>query len=346
MNIYGQNMTKREILRHAGNIEQVGGLRRLRESEGFEDGCEIIQVTTGAGLRYEVTPSKAMDICIAEFAGSSLGWHGQGGRAHPAHYDAEGINWLRSADFGLLTTCGLTQAGGPCEDNGRGLGLHGRIHNTPARRVCADGEWRGDDYVMKISGEMTEAETFFEHLWMKREITSVMGRNVIEIEDVVENRGFQSAPHMIIYHCNLGWPLISEKCGFTFPSGEVTARDEGVSLDGYEKWPGPTPGCGEKVYYHDELSGEDGFAKVVVDNPEFPIFGLGKRPVSLALSWSAETLPRFIQWKMPGEGVHVLGIEPANCHAEGRVAEREKYALKMLEPGESVSYKLKIEVKA
>lgn len=25
---------------------------------------------------------------------------------------------------------------------------------------------------------------------------------------------------------------------------------------------------------------------------------------------------------MPGEGTHVLGIEPANCHVEGRTVER------------------------
>jgi hypothetical protein len=55
-------------------------------------------------------------------------------------------------------------------------------------------------------------------------------------------------------------------------------------------------------------------------------------------------LPRLIQWKMPGAGAHVLGIEPANCHVEGRAAERERGTLVMLAPGETRRHELSLEV--
>lgn len=48
---------------------------------------------------------------------------------------------------------------------------------------------------------------------------------------------------------------------------------------------------------------------------------------------------------MPAEGTHVLGIEPANCHVEGGVAERERGTLLMLAPGQMVEYNLEFSVK-
>ena len=59
--------------------------------------------------------------------------------------------------------------------------------------------------------------------------------------------------------------------------------------------------------------------------------------VSLFIAW------RF-EWKMAGAGTHVLGIEPANCYVEGRAAERARGTLVTLEPGESRTYELSLEV--
>jgi hypothetical protein len=47
---------------------------------------------------------------------------------------------------------------------------------------------------------------------------------------------------------------------------------------------------------------------------------------------------------MSGAGVHVLGIEPANCYVEGRADERARGTLVMLEPGETREYELAFEV--
>ncbi len=82
-------------------------------------------------------------------------------------------------------------------------------------------------------------------------------------------------------------------------------------------------------------------ATVTICNPSFPPAG---RPLILRLSWEARSLPVLVQWKMPGEGTHLLGIEPANCHVEGRLAERARGTLVTLAPGQTMEYNLKLSV--
>ncbi|MCX6113197.1 MAG: DUF4432 family protein, partial [Proteobacteria bacterium] len=55
-------------------------------------------------------------------------------------------------------------------------------------------------------------------------------------------------------------------------------------------------------------------------------------------------LPRFIEWKMNGEGAYVVGMEPANCLVEGRGKERANGTLQFLQPGEKREYNLEIGV--
>ena len=45
---------------------------------------------------------------------------------------------------------------------------------------------------------------------------------------------------------------------------------------------------------------------------------------------------------MMAEGLYVLGVEPANCHVEGRVKERERGTLQVLAPGENRIYHMEI----
>ena len=90
---------------------------------------------------------------------------------------------------------------------------------------------------------------------------------------------------------------------------------------------------------------ERGRVQVSLHNPYFPLAG-HTRPVTVNLSWNPQQLPRLVQWHMPGAGVHVLGIEPANCYVEGRAVERARGTLEMLEPGASRTYQLTLEVES
>lgn len=343
MQLYGQTWTRREIEARVGRLEQIGGIRRLRWVEGVETDVEQIQVRTGAGLSYYVSPSRALDISLAEFGSVPISWQSPNGDVHPAYYDSGGIQWLRTAVGGLLMTCGLANVGSPGVDNGQELGLHGRVHHIPARQVCSSGRWIGDDYVMEVEGIVEESAIFGEYLQLRRSIRSLLGQNHINLTDEVENAGFEPAPLMILYHFNFGFPLLAEETTIQFPSTQVVVRDEGTPLDGYDGWHPPEIGFQERVYYHHDF--ESDMVSAEVRNPKFPIAGgVSQMPLTVRLSWSVEQLPKLVQWKMPGAGVHVLGIEPANCYVEGRAAEREKGTLDILQPGETRTFELSIEV--
>ncbi|MFD0693887.1 aldose 1-epimerase family protein [Paenibacillus sp. GCM10027628] len=337
MNLYGKEWTRRELEARVGRIEQIAGIRRFMGVEGNEAGVEQIQVRTGAGLSYYVTPTKGLDISLAEYHGASISWQSGNGDAHPHYYEPQDNGWLRTASGGLLMTCGLMQVGSPCEDEDERLGLHGRVHHTPAKQVAAESSWHEDEMEMRISGVVEETAIFGGHLRMTRQIRSRLGQNTIHIQDEVRNMGFQCCPHMMLYHFNFGFPLLSEETTVKFHSTQVKAREREMPIEGYEAWQAPDAGYRERVYYHD--SNEKPW--VQIENPNFP-FHSGRGKVRVSLQWSAETLPRLIQWKMPGAGTHVLGIEPANCLVEGRRKEREWGSLFFLEPGQTVNYEIRL----
>jgi hypothetical protein len=340
MNLYGREWTRRELEARLGRIEQIGGLRRVQLAEGSESGVEEIQVRTGAGLSYSILPSRGLDIGLAEFGGVPICWLSQNGEVHPAFFDGRGSGWLRTAAGGLLMTCGLAQVGSPGTDGGEELGLHGRAHHTQARHVCAEGSWEGDEYITVVQGKIEETSIFGWNLRLTRRISSRLGKNQILIRDVVENAGFTPAPHMLLYHFNFGFPLLDEQTEICIPAGSVSPREPELPIEGLGNWQPPQAGFRERVYYHENLStGADGMASVTVRNPHFP---LANRPLKVRLAWEARSLPILVQWKMPGEGTHVLGIEPANCHVEGRAAERERGTLVLLAPGQTIEYNLEL----
>ncbi|MFZ5515938.1 MAG: aldose 1-epimerase family protein [Candidatus Zhuqueibacterota bacterium] len=345
MQLFGKDWTRREIEARVGRMEQLGGVRRMQLTEGPEAGVEIIQVSTGAGLTYYVSPSRGLDISLAKFRDVPISWKSPNGDVAPAFYNAGELEWLRTAAGGLLMTCGLSQVGSPNEDGGEKLGLHGRIHHTPARHVSAGANWRDDDYELRVSGMAEETKIFGDCLRLTRSLISRMGENRIEIHDEVENVGFRSAPHMMLYHFNFGFPLLMEETRIKFPSAKVTPREETTPLAGFDQWQAPTIDYQERVYYHTVISSRNHIASVEITNPIFPLgSGNGATALCVRISWNTEQLPRLVQWKMPGAGVHVLGIEPANCWVEGRAVERQRGTLVQLNPGEKKFYDLEIEI--
>lgn len=50
----------------------------------------------------------------------------------------------------------------------------------------------------------------------------------------------------------------------------------------------------------------------------------------LTLSWSGETLSKFVEWKSRASGDFAVGLEPATCWLDGH------FARKPLAPGESI----------
>ena len=339
--LYGKTYSPAQLRKHVGHMSQVAGIRRFELSDGREKGVAAAEVRTGTGLRFTVLLDRGMDISSAEWCGCSLSWRSATLDTSPYFFQPEGLEWLRGFFGGLLCTCGLTYCGAPCEDEGEELGLHGRVSNTPAENVVADERWVGSDYVMTLRGTVIEAGVFRDSLSLTREITAMLGENRLLIHDTVENIGFDPAPHMFLYHINLGFPLVDEGAELVSPTTVVTPRDP-VAEDGkrdYAKIDPPTRGYAEKVYYHRLASARGGQTLAGLVNPSLGCEGLG-----VYLQYSTKEFPEFTEWKQMGQGTYTVGLEPANCRVEGRDKERGRGALTILRPGERREYHMEIGV--
>lgn len=339
-NLFGQHISSEELSKRVGHLTQVGGVRMMELKDGLESGVRIADVRTGSGLRYQVSLDRGMDISIAEYKGMPLAWRSANGDVHPSHFDPRGLGWARSFPGGLMTGCGMSYLGAPCVDDSQELGLHGRLSNLPAFDVSSSSEWKGETCTLRIEGFAREWQMFRENLLLHRTIESQIGDSAIVLHDIVRNEADQTSPLMMLYHINAGWPLVDAGAMLLVHERGMKPRDaqaeEGAQTA--RMLTAPIAGYKEQVFYHDLIADADGLATVCLVNRRIEL--------ALAVRFRQQELPRFIQWKMMGEGTYVLGMEPANCGVEGRAKERERGTLQFLEPGEERHFEIEIGVLA
>jgi len=336
--LFGRSFARQELEKQIGHLSQVAGVRLVELQEGAEKGVHIADVRSGSGLRFHVSLDRGMDISAAEYKGIPLAWRSAAGDVHPSYYNPKGLGWLRSFPGGLMTGCGLTYAGAPCVDQGEELGLHGRVSHTPATSVGSSAEWTGDECRLTVAGEVRENALFGENLLLQRSIEVELGGSTITFRDTVINEGVRKTPLMMLYHVNLGWPLVDDGAKLLLNAKSSTPRDAEASKGFQEAriLSGPIAGYNEQVFYHDLIADEKGFATALLLN--------SKLQLGLFVQFRQKELDRFVQWKMVGEKEYVLGLEPANCHVGGRAKERELGTLQYLEPGEQKKFLLRIGV--
>ena len=333
--LFGKQWTKKQLLQRIGDPSQVAMVRPHQFTDGRAKGVSAVELSTGSGFRFTVLPDRCMDISAAEFCGRSLCWRSSTGEVSPYYYQPEGLEWLYGFFGGLLSTCGLSYFGAPCEDEGQSLGLHGRVGNIPAQEVNVEAGWDGDDYIIGVQGKMVESSVFGVNLSLTRSIFAFMGQNKLHIHDEVQNEGHEPAPHMMLYHINFGFPVVNAGSRLTVPSLKVTPRDAEAEKEkeDYGLFSTPRSRFKEKVYLHD-VANKRGKTLAGIVNPAL---GFGAY-----VGYSKTQLPHLIEWKMMGKGTYVVGVEPGTNLVCGRALEREEGRLRMLDPGETAVYDLEI----
>ncbi len=340
--LYGVTYTRAELLQHIGDISQLAGVRIGELSDGFERGVRAADFCTGSGLEFTVLADRGLDIGPASFCGAALAWRSPTTAIAPAFYAPEGLGWLRGFAGGLLATCGLSYFGAPGSDEGQALGLHGRASYLPATHVSYGGEWRGDDYELWLTGQVREATVFGENLVLRRRISARLGESRLTVEDSVTNEGYTATPHMLLYHLNFGFPLLSPDAELLIGPAETQPRDDvaAAGLAEHRRFGPPTPGYREQVFYHTPRGDADGYGRAALVNRAFG----GGQGLGVSIRFRLAELPRLVQWKMIGQGTYVCGLEPATNWVEGRAKERAEGRLQLLEPGETRRYRLEIGV--
>lgn len=303
-------MEKSELLKHIGSVEQIGGIRDFTFNDGKAKGVRAIEINTGK-ICFTVLPDRCMDIAQASFKGQNVSWISKTGITAPQFYEKEGTGFLRGFYGGLLTTCGLENIGRPFGE----YGLHGRIGNTPAEKISVFADWVGDDYVMKVSGQVRESSVFGPNLVLKRTITAKLFDESFVLEDTVINESFEDKNIALCYHCNFGYPLVKEGAKII----NVPADISSICVPNH----GNKEECIEVHYDQSEVT-------VGIENEEIGVY----------LTYERNTLPDFILWKALGESEYVVGLEPRTTRFGGKnISDNNQYIT--LKPFEEYKTKVK-----
>jgi uncharacterized protein DUF4432 len=341
VHLYGRAWTRAELTRYVADMAQLGGVRPVAFQDGPEAGVRALEFRTGAGLAFTVLSDRCMDVGLAEIDGVPLSFLTGVGYAHPAYYSSRGEEWLQTFPGGLFVTGGLDTYGSPSTDAGVEFGQHGRASSLPARGLSWDTDWDGDDYVLRARGKMRQVSFHGEMLQLTREITAKLGENRFAIHDVVENLAGRPEPHQILYHFNVGFPLLDEGSELEVKATRIEGIDEharSVEATAHQIH-GPVYGFQEQVLVRDVETDAAGWVSARVVNRAFD----GGRGLALTIRYRKDELPYLWQWRNLRERAYVMGVEPGNADMRGRAYNREHGTLPILEMGETREYHLEVE---
>lgn len=318
-------MDRQELLRRVGNVQQLACIRPMTYTEGRCAGLRAYEVKNGP-LEYKVLADKCLDVGELSYRGINFSFLSKPGLQGRNHYDTRGQEALRSIMGGMFFTAGLENICAPCTVDGTEYPMHGRIRTTPAEHLSAGAAWEGEDYVLRISGEMREGELFGENLVLRRSLETVLGQKSLTLTDEIENQGFRDEPLMLLYHINIGYPLLDEGTRLLAPTRSVTPRDQAASghEDRWNLMDPPRDNEPEYVFIHDLAWDSKGNGVVCVVNDRLKL--------GLKIQFTGEHLPYFMEWKSTASGDYVLGLEPANSSVYGRPYHEAEGSLHRLSP--------------
>ena len=343
--LYGVPLTREELRRRTGRVEQLLGAELVERSDGSERGVRCVRLRSGA-IELEVVVDRALDLAQATVGGVPVAWMSPTGLTAPGLAVPSGWGPFRTFFGGLLTTCGLEHTLGPATDDAshfhypgqatHDFPLHGRLSATPGRLLGYGVDWERECVFCR--GDVRQAHVFGESLTLEREIRIGLGGTTIELDDVVRNDGFAPTPHMILYHVNVGWPVLGEHAEVVAGVGEPRVATPAAAGADWRAVDAPSFPFEEQVWEHTPRPDAAGLGRAGVLNSDI---GDG-RPLGVELAWSHDTLPRLFQWRVMSDQNYVIGLEPGNLPIEGRARAREEGTLVILEPGEERRTSLRI----
>ena len=274
---------------------------------------------------------------LARAARTKRRWAG-GRRREPVHpafvplMEPAGLGWLDGFNE-LLCRCGLESNGPPeFDDAGRLLRpLHGRIANTPAHRVELIVD--EDAGQLTLRGVVDESRFHFQSAAAddvdhdaRSAPTNSPGR------DEVENIGGREATLQMLYHFNIGQPLLrpgaritrADRHGRTAHASRRQGRHRTL-----EHHAAAATGLGRASLRLGPRGRQAGDTRVLVS-------GLTDDE-AVGLRFNKRALPCLTVWRnTPAEADgYVLGIEPGTNYPNPRTFEKQHGRVVSLKPGES-----------
>lgn len=324
----------------AGDFEGNYCVRKRRLRGGLREGVDLIEVDNGH-LRFTVLPDRGMGIWKAACGDVALGWQSPvKGPVHP-HFvrldEPSGIGWLDGFDE-LVCRCGLSSNGAPERGpDGRLLTtLHGRIANLPAHfvEVAIDTAQRE----ISVRGIVDEARLFGNNLRLESIVKTRAGADWLRIVDRVTNLSSQPADLQLLYHINLGHPLLTPGAKLHAPIVSLAPRDAHSASDvaTWDAYHEPQAGSREFAHFADVSADSDGMGRVVLEAAG------GQRGASVV--FNRRQLPCFTIWKsqLPISDGYVTGLEPGTNFPNVQSFERSQGRVIALEPGETREFQVEL----
>lgn len=328
-----------------GALAAYADIRLVTLGDGAERGVRVLELRTGGGLEAEIIIDRSFDIGRLAVNGKTLSWHTAAGYRNPAYIDPhaeDGQGWLTGMS-GFLGTCGFDHIRQPETEASQHAPLHptqdivyplhGAGAHQPARLIGYGIDEGGPAPVIWCEGEVVQSMMFRGALRLHRRIEAPLGGTTLTIRDTVTNIGPTAMPSMMLYHFNLGYPMVDM----------ATV----VSMDGAtEVWRscghdpcapiGPAPEVPVAELSVHRVPPADGMATCHVQNPQ--------NGLSLRISYSTDTLPYLQLLRLRDQGGSMIGIEPCSTAARSRQAAREADEMPILNPGDARVFALKIAV--
>ena len=185
--------------------------------------------------------------------------------------------------------------------------MRGTYSHIPAENVSIETEEIDGDYYIKLKGEMRFTALFGRNLVLRREISMKYLGDELTVNDVITNDGFVDGEYYLMYHVNLGYPLLCEDTKLTVDTVESIPLNDTCDMDRWTMFEKPTPGRPEECYFHTLKEGKGIKARVennthavsfIVDSKEFPY---------------------ILQWKSMACGDYVLGVEPVTTKTNPKI---------------------------
>lgn len=321
-----------------GHPDQVAGVELVEAADGDARGVRLVRLRSGE-IDVDLAVDRALDVVRASVRGVPVGWLSPAGLRHPAYAEPAGWGPMRTFTGGLLQTCGLDHVHGPATGPHRyghpGIDraehpMHGRVAALPARLTRLGREATATGEVLVVEGEVRQAAPFAEQLVLTRRVEVEVGGRAVRVVDRVRNDGFRPSPLAVLYHVNVGWPLLSPSALIRSTTGAPTATGGDVAGKRLDAVGEPEALGVEGVWELPAVADAAGRAHAAVLADDL---GDG-RAAGLLVSWEAAALPVMVEWQATMEGMYAVGLEPSTVGFGGVAAAEAAGTARFLAPGE------------
>ena len=293
------------------NFEQVASLRRYVITDGVGKGLEVLDCDNGK-LRFLLNVTKACDMMQMYVDGKNMTFISKNG------FTQREVTFGKRFEGGMLYTCGLDSAG-----EREGFEEHGSFHNIPAQILRAECNENG----IVVEALVRDTEVCGKNLVFRRTVTSEIGSNRVSVVDRLTNEAYRDEQYCLLYHVNIGYPMMDEGARITGDMIEIRSRTEWAEKQKSTSCEidAPIPNFEETCYYFK------------LKKPEVSLVNekIGKK---FAVSYSGDTLPEFLAWKSIACGDYAVGLEPTTTKLD------DLFAYSTIKAGETIEFRVELMV--